>query len=58
MGRALRFGGTDNTVSVYIRRLEAGMQRITPQVAGLAYMLGWHGVPERWPDEAPAEAAE
>lgn len=58
MGRALRFGGADDSVAVHVRRMEAGLRPITPQVAGLAYMLGWHGVPERWPDEPIQEAAE
>lgn len=58
MGRALRFGGSDNAVSVHVRRMEADIRIVTPQVAGLAYMLGWHGVPERWPDEASSQAAE
>lgn len=58
LGRALGYQGNRNTVQVAIRLMESDARPIPPWIAHLVYMLGWHGVPERWPDEPPAEAAE
>lgn len=45
MGRALGYQGTDNTVSVTIRRYEKGAP-IPPWIARLAIMFDRYGVPE------------
>lgn len=47
-GRALGYQGTDNTVSVQVRRYESGRREIPPWIARLAEMLGRHGVPDDW----------
>ena len=46
MGRALGYGGGDNTVSVQVRRWEGGQREIPPWIARLATMYGRHGVPK------------
>jgi transcriptional regulator with XRE-family HTH domain len=44
MGRALGYEGADNSVSVTIRRYEAGTRPIPPTVAVLMEMFRRHGV--------------
>jgi len=45
LGRALGYEGADNTISVTVRRYEAGMRPIPPWIAKLADMYDRHGVP-------------
>lgn len=58
LGLALGYSGNRNTVQLAIRRYEHDERPIPPWIAHLAYMIGWHGVPDRWPDEQAADAAE
>jgi transcriptional regulator with XRE-family HTH domain len=44
MGRALGYGGNDNTVSVQIRQYESGGRVIPPWIARLVAMYGRHGL--------------
>jgi transcriptional regulator with XRE-family HTH domain len=44
MGRALGYEGSDNSVSVTIRRYEAGIRPIPPTVAMLVAMYERHGL--------------
>ena len=45
LGRAFGYEGQDNTVSVTIRRYEAGLRPIPPWIARLASMYDRYGVP-------------
>lgn len=47
-GRAFGYEGSDNTVSVTVRRYEAGMRPIPPWIGRLATMFRRHGVPKDW----------
>lgn len=45
-GHALGYSGTDNTISVQIRRYELGTRPIPPWIAKLAKMYHRFGIPE------------
>jgi transcriptional regulator with XRE-family HTH domain len=47
MGRALGYEGRDNSVSVTIRRYEAGMRPIPPAIAKLMTVYGRNGLPDQ-----------
>jgi len=49
MGRALGYGGNDNTISVAIRKYESAGREIPPWIARLAHMYGRFGVPDDLP---------
>jgi transcriptional regulator with XRE-family HTH domain len=48
LGRAFGYEGSDNTVSVTIRRYESDQRPIPPWLARLAIMLDRFGVPEEF----------
>jgi transcriptional regulator with XRE-family HTH domain len=48
LGAAIGYAGTPNTISVTIRRYEAGMRPIPPWIARLAWYMGEYGVPPEW----------
>ena len=52
-GRALGYGGTENTISTVVRKYELGTRDIPRYIARLAYMLERHGVPPEFLVEAP-----
>ena len=45
-GRAIGYTGTDNTVSVGVRRYESGARPLPPWIARLAHMYGFVGIPD------------
>lgn len=47
-GRAFGYEGSDNTISVMIRRYESGGRPLPPWIARLAAMYRDHGIPERF----------
>lgn len=47
-GRALGYTGSPNTISVQVRRYEAGARDIPPWIARLATMYERHGIPPEW----------
>lgn len=47
-GRALGYAGTENTISVQVRRYELNSRPIPPWIERLAIMFKRHGVPPNW----------
>lgn len=47
-GIALGYTGSRNTISVQMRRYEAGTRDIPPWIARLAWYMGKHGIPPHW----------
>jgi transcriptional regulator with XRE-family HTH domain len=47
-GIALGYTGSRNTISVQIRRYEAGTRDIPPWIGRLAWYMGKYGVPPGW----------
>lgn len=61
LGRAFGYQGTDNTVSVTIRKYESDMRTIPPWLARLLIMFRQHGVPPSFlasPDTRPVSPEE
>jgi transcriptional regulator with XRE-family HTH domain len=48
LGAAIGYEGSPNTISVTIRRYEAGMRPIPPWIARLVLYMGEYGVPPEW----------
>lgn len=55
LGRAFGYTGSDNTVSVTIRKYESELRPIPPWLARLMTMFDQHGVPERFLATFPIE---